>query len=67
MLDQILILPQQTWENISTYQAPVLYIKGVLREGFGQQIFEKAYQRRFINFNMMRHFLELSQILGVIT
>jgi hypothetical protein len=22
----------------------------VLQEGFGQQIFEKAYQRRFINF-----------------
>jgi hypothetical protein len=42
-------------------------IKGVLREGFGQQIFEKAYQRRFINFNMMWRFLELSQILGVIT
>jgi hypothetical protein len=42
-------------------------IMGVLREGFGQQIFEKAYQRRFINFNMMWRFLELSQILGVIT
>ena len=30
--------------------------QGVLREGFGQQIFEKAYQRRFINFNMMWRF-----------
>ncbi len=45
----------------------IVHKEGVLREDFGQQIFEKAYQRRFINFNMMWRFLELSQILGVIT